>query len=134
MTNLVGVLTIVATFLVVAAILGANSVGYMVAGILGAALSLAAPKFWAEWKDIKTPAEWARFTLLFFAGGSVVYLLECSVGKLFHPEVAFLEAGLRTGPAGGIFTLTVTVPLVAFSLGGYARSLVLDWHKSGETK
>jgi hypothetical protein len=132
--NLVGVLTIVATFLVVAAILGASAVGYMVAGILGIALSLAAPKLWAEAKDIKTPADWARSTLLAFSVGTVVYLLECSVGKLIHPETPFLAAGLRTGPFGGICTVAVTVFLGALSLGGYARSLVLDRRKGGEAE
>lgn len=128
MIDLVGSLAVIATLFIGVAALGASPVAYVAAVVFGAVLAFAGRRLWVDPKAPASPGGWFRAALLVFGGGSGVYLLECLLGKIFHPESEFLAAGLRTGPFGGICTIAVTASIGALSLGGCARSIALKWH------
>ena len=106
---------------------GATTAALFVGVVLTAGGLAMGWKLWTDSGVPKSPLGWFAIALGALAVGSGVYAVECLVGSLGHPELAFLEAGLRTGPFGGICTIVVTGWLVLFAIGGAAYSGTRNW-------
>lgn len=127
MANLAGSLAIFAAVLATAVALGANELGYFLAAVVSAGAILTGRRLWMDPQAPTAPTGWARGLLLVLVGGSVVFSLEMALGKLFYPNLGFVEAGFHTGPLGGICTVTVTAFIALVAIGGLFRSIALKW-------
>jgi len=78
-------------------------------------------KLWTDSAVPKSVTGWIGAAATCLGAGATVYAVECVVGRLFHPDRAFIEAGLSTGPFGGLCTVVVTSWLVLFTIGGAAH-------------
>jgi hypothetical protein len=127
MANLAGALAIFAAVMATAAFLEANEIGYFLATVVAAAAILTGRHFWVDKQAPTAPTGWAYGLLLVLVGGSVVFSLEMAVGKMFNPNLGFVEAGFHTGPFGGICTVAVTAFIALVAIGGLFRSIALKW-------
>src|SRR6478735_7046208 len=107
MPRLAAIVSVLLAGALAVAIVGVTPVAFVVVCALvvgGIALG------WKGWADPllpKTSAGWAGGVGAMFGLCALVYMVECVLGSMAHPELQFLEAGLRTGPFGGFATLAV---------------------------
>ncbi len=106
---------------------GATTLALIVAGLLSVGGIIMGMRGWADSGGPKSLRGWLRTAAIYACAGLAIYAGECVFGKLLHPELAFFEAGIRTGPFGGACTVVVTGWLVLFSIGGAVRRGTESW-------
>jgi hypothetical protein len=120
MPTAAALLSIVVTVAMFVILTGATTFSVLVGALLAAGGVGMGIKGWNDAAMPKTFSGWLRTAAVYLSGGAVIYTVECIFGRLVHPELGFFQAGLRTGPFGGIFTFFVTGSLVLFAIGGAA--------------
>jgi len=106
---------------------GGTPSALLVGAVLAAGGIAMGMKGWNDSSVPKSPKGWLVAAAACLGVGAGVYAVECAVGKLVHPELAFLEAGLRTGPFGGLCTVAITGWIALFAIGGAAYRSTEHW-------
>ena len=120
MPTFIAFLAMVLVIGAVVVLAGATTFSVFVGALLAAGGLVMGIKGWDDSAMPKSLVGWISTGAICLGVGAAVYTVECIVGKLVHPDLNFLEAGLRTGPFGGVCTVVVTGWLVLFAIGGAA--------------
>jgi len=123
MAKLCGSLVVIGVVFVLAKLF-ADEIVFYLSVFVSAALVVIGIKMWSEPGMPNSHKDWAWMLLGAPVCGGLVFCVEMVIGKLAHPELGLIEAGLRTGPFGGALTVVCTAAMMVVSMGGIAHGLV----------
>ncbi|WP_074577542.1 hypothetical protein [Polaromonas sp. JS666] len=120
MEKLCGSLVVIGVVFVLAKLF-AGEISLYLSVFVSAALVVTGVKMWSEPGMPNSHKDWAWTLLGAPVFGGLVFCVEMVIGKLAYPELGPIEAGLHTGPFGGVLTVICTAAMMVVSMGGIAH-------------